>query len=144
MQYCYYCHNRLSVNTKTKDHKIPRSLGGSKYRNNIVYACSTCNNKKSKWEGQLNEFFLALKTRKTKKGEQYKGLLDKRGIMIYAQVWVRLYQQFKVYIPFDRYIPYLTAVEKYDFLQHLKKYNILTHEEWDYNQYQRELHEDDK
>ena len=89
MIYCNYCHRPLSKNNKTKNHKIPRSLGGGQYKNNVVPACSRCNNKKSKWEGQLNEFFLALKARKT--GEkQYKNLLKKRNLITYADIWIRL------------------------------------------------------
>lgn len=44
--YCFYCGEALSRKRKTKDHKLPRSKGGSNGHNNIVDACRTCNGEK--------------------------------------------------------------------------------------------------
>lgn len=43
---CHYCRAKLTINTVTRDHVEPRSLGGSNKRQNIVAACERCNRAK--------------------------------------------------------------------------------------------------
>jgi hypothetical protein len=54
---CYYCRRRTARSNEpewvanpslraTRDHKVPRSRGGSSRNDNIVLACSACNNAK--------------------------------------------------------------------------------------------------
>lgn len=43
---CFYCGKVLSNRLATVDHKIPMSRGGTNTRENIVAACSKCNNDK--------------------------------------------------------------------------------------------------
>jgi len=40
---CMYCGKKVSLNTLTFDHVIPRSLGGKTCWENIVISCSRCN-----------------------------------------------------------------------------------------------------
>lgn len=44
---CYYCGLELTKQTSTYDHVVPRSRGGRSTVENLVLACSPCNNKKS-------------------------------------------------------------------------------------------------
>jgi len=51
---CFYCNRLFTYNghsrgdtNPTRDHKIPRSRGGSEVRDNIVAACERCNNRKA-------------------------------------------------------------------------------------------------
>lgn len=44
--HCHYCGVRLTKSTRTRDHVIPRSKGGSDAGFNIVLACPGCNVKK--------------------------------------------------------------------------------------------------
>lgn len=43
---CFYCGCKLTWETKTVDHVIPRSKGGTSRAWNIVISCSTCNQNK--------------------------------------------------------------------------------------------------
>lgn len=43
---CKYCLCKLSLQTVTRDHVIPRSAGGSNQSHNIVAACEPCNRAK--------------------------------------------------------------------------------------------------
>lgn len=43
---CCYCGVSLTPGTRTIDHVIPRSLGGSNKIDNLVLACSPCNEEK--------------------------------------------------------------------------------------------------
>ena len=49
--FCVYCFNKMSMkvnreDTCTREHVLARSDGGKSDRNNIVGACSKCNNEK--------------------------------------------------------------------------------------------------
>ncbi len=44
--YCFYCNAQLTFNESTLDHVIPLSKGGSNRIENLVLACSDCNQKK--------------------------------------------------------------------------------------------------
>ncbi len=44
---CAYCGRRLSMNTVTKDHVMPRSRGGQDTMGNVVAACLPCNGTKA-------------------------------------------------------------------------------------------------
>lgn len=44
---CHYCDISLLEETKTKDHVVPRSIGGLDVRWNIVWACRDCNSDKA-------------------------------------------------------------------------------------------------
>lgn len=46
MYQCQYCHDAVTNKTATMDHVLPISLGGKTTWDNIVTACSPCNNKK--------------------------------------------------------------------------------------------------
>jgi len=39
---CHYCLTELTVLTRTKDHVVPKSIGGMDIRSNIVWACRPC------------------------------------------------------------------------------------------------------
>lgn len=41
---CVYCPTKLTLQTVTFDHLIPKSKGGKKGRRNLVPACHDCNN----------------------------------------------------------------------------------------------------
>lgn len=43
---CWYCADVLTRRTRTRDHKIAQSCGGSDDASNIVWACRACNNEK--------------------------------------------------------------------------------------------------
>lgn len=43
---CYYCGGCLAINKPSIDHKIPRALGGTHDRENLVMACEACNSAK--------------------------------------------------------------------------------------------------
>lgn len=43
---CAYCNARLSKQTRTRDHVVPRSRGGGN-KDNLVPACAPCNRAKS-------------------------------------------------------------------------------------------------
>lgn len=44
---CQYCYEKIPYIRATKDHVMPKSLGGSNDDFNIVLACRECNNKKN-------------------------------------------------------------------------------------------------
>lgn len=44
---CHYCLCAINTLTRTKDHIVPRSLGGLDVRWNIVWACRACNSAKA-------------------------------------------------------------------------------------------------
>jgi HNH endonuclease len=44
---CHLCHATLTVLTRTKEHIVPRSLGGLDTRFNTNWACRPCNSDKS-------------------------------------------------------------------------------------------------
>lgn len=44
---CHYCLRSLTVVTRTKDHIVPRALGGMDTRQNIVMSCRSCNSAKA-------------------------------------------------------------------------------------------------
>lgn len=43
---CHYCGNLIAKSRITRDHKIPKSKGGSGGKENIVPACRSCNTEK--------------------------------------------------------------------------------------------------
>jgi HNH endonuclease len=43
---CYYCHQRIDLDSATEDHKTPKSRGGQDIQENIVAACWSCNTQK--------------------------------------------------------------------------------------------------
>lgn len=43
---CFYCGKALGITTRTIDHVIPRSRGGSNRKENLVPACRPCNESK--------------------------------------------------------------------------------------------------
>jgi len=43
---CMYCSKKLTLNTGTKDHVFPVSLGGKTTMLNLVASCKPCNNRK--------------------------------------------------------------------------------------------------
>lgn len=43
---CQYCHEKIPYTRATKDHCMPRSMGGTNDDFNLVLACWECNNKK--------------------------------------------------------------------------------------------------
>jgi len=45
--HCSYCNRRLTATTVTLDHEVPRALGGSEMRHNLVLACFDCNQRKA-------------------------------------------------------------------------------------------------
>lgn len=59
---CYYCNRKTRKNGGlTKDHIIPKILGGSNYSPNVVYCCYNCNQFKGnkmpqKWFEEINEY----------------------------------------------------------------------------------------
>lgn len=47
---CHYCLEPINTLTRTRDHIVPRSLGGLDVRWNITWSCRKCNsNKASTW-----------------------------------------------------------------------------------------------
>lgn len=58
---CYYCDKMMFVKGKTKDHIIPRMLGGTNHDKNKVKACVECNSLKANFMpghlAQLIEWF---------------------------------------------------------------------------------------
>lgn len=40
---CLYCRDRLTAETATREHRVPRSLGGSDRQENIGASCQCCN-----------------------------------------------------------------------------------------------------
>src|SRR5208337_2984428 len=55
---CFYCGRVLSRKYRTRDHKRPRSKGGSNGKDNIVDSCKTCNGDKGSL--LLEEFRLVM------------------------------------------------------------------------------------
>lgn len=45
--HCHYCGVELTADTRTRDHIVPRSLGGTNAVVNATVACLPCNQKKS-------------------------------------------------------------------------------------------------
>jgi 5-methylcytosine-specific restriction endonuclease McrA len=46
MGLCYYCREPLKIELATLDHVLPRALGGTLKRSNLVIACGPCNVRK--------------------------------------------------------------------------------------------------
>ena len=44
---CFYCGEPLTKETMTRDHFIPKSLGGDDTPENIVPSCGECNHRKA-------------------------------------------------------------------------------------------------
>jgi len=44
---CHYCDIELTEENKTKDHVVPRAIGGRDVRWNIVWSCRDCNSRKA-------------------------------------------------------------------------------------------------
>jgi hypothetical protein len=42
---CHYCNKKLTIETATLEHKIPKSLGGKDSISNLALACTECNSK---------------------------------------------------------------------------------------------------
>src|SRR3954464_11632167 len=56
---CVYCGQKVTLSSFTIDHVIPSSLGGQTTWENVVTACTTCNNRKGnkRWKaGELKMF----------------------------------------------------------------------------------------
>lgn len=51
---CWYCGLKLTIETSTLDHVVPRSKGGLN-SNNTVLACKTCNAEKGSRRGLVDE-----------------------------------------------------------------------------------------
>ena len=62
---CAYCKTKLTLTTRSLDHIIPVSKGGSNNPDNLAWACSPCNT--SKGMRNLDIFLCDLKTRTEKK-----------------------------------------------------------------------------
>ena len=45
--YCHYCEIRVDHDTRSVDHVIPLSRGGSNKQDNVVLACQKCNGEKA-------------------------------------------------------------------------------------------------
>lgn len=45
-RFCVYCGERLTLQTSTVDHVIPKSKGGNNGKKNTVISCKPCNKKK--------------------------------------------------------------------------------------------------
>lgn len=43
---CYYCNEKVGINYRTVDHKIPVSRGGETIATNLVMSCERCNSEK--------------------------------------------------------------------------------------------------
>lgn len=44
---CHLCHKKLTVLTRTREHIVPRALGGLDVRWNLTMACRECNSAKA-------------------------------------------------------------------------------------------------
>jgi 5-methylcytosine-specific restriction endonuclease McrA len=55
---CWYCGDRLRRSKMSKDHQIPKSVGGTSAADNLVLACRKCNGKKA--DRDVEEYRLAL------------------------------------------------------------------------------------
>ncbi|MAF43129.1 MAG: HNH endonuclease [Parcubacteria group bacterium] len=55
---CQYCDGKFSDQELTVDHVVPRSKGGKTVWDNVVTACSTCNQKKSNYRLEDTPFTL--------------------------------------------------------------------------------------
>lgn len=65
---CFYCHAPLTDDTRTIDHVIPRSKGGTNDLWNLCLSCVTCNNNK----GDMDvSYFLSLLRGKGAKPKGY-------------------------------------------------------------------------
>ncbi len=51
---CQYCFDKIPYREATKDHCIPKSLGGTNHDFNVVLACRKCNNEKDSKYPYLN------------------------------------------------------------------------------------------
>jgi 5-methylcytosine-specific restriction endonuclease McrA len=54
---CRYCGKRISLNSMTKDHIIPKSKGGRNTYDNLICCCETCNKIKGRrdvWKTGMN------------------------------------------------------------------------------------------
>lgn len=58
---CQYCDKKLTYESSTLDHVVPRSMGGKNTWENLVLCCSHCNTLKS--NRTLHECGLSLKTK---------------------------------------------------------------------------------
>lgn len=50
---CEYCKQTMAFEDSTLDHWVPKAMGGTNQRNNLILACEGCNNKKASmtpWE----------------------------------------------------------------------------------------------
>jgi 5-methylcytosine-specific restriction endonuclease McrA len=56
--HCHWCGRDLSPDEATLDHRVPRSLGGSNGRGNLVLACAPCN--QAKGAMMPHQFWVAL------------------------------------------------------------------------------------
>ncbi len=53
---CFYCNKFLSFPDSTRDHIIPKSMGGMNVYENIVLSCQSCNNERG--DSPAEEFLL--------------------------------------------------------------------------------------
>ena len=96
---CQYCGARISLNTGTRDHVIPRSRGGADTLGNVVAACTTCNTVKDNRTPEEAGMALRakprplteeeklrclLKTVRTKERSAWLDCLRKHGISLWA------------------------------------------------------------
>jgi 5-methylcytosine-specific restriction endonuclease McrA len=46
---CQYCHEKIRLDQASRDHVIPRAIGGTNHDINLVLSCIPCNNLKDKY-----------------------------------------------------------------------------------------------
>lgn len=74
---CCYCNRKLNkMHKKTKEHIVPKSLGGTDNKLNIIYACFDCNNMRANlsFYDFRNKILMTLQTNKDIKLRQYSRL----------------------------------------------------------------------
>lgn len=52
---CFWCGCKVTAESRTLDHIVPRSAGGSNKQHNIVLACKPCNQARGSWIPDVEE-----------------------------------------------------------------------------------------
>lgn len=96
--HCFYCerefnspHHHKNCGYKTIDHIIPIIAGGKNIQENMVVACSWCNNKKGAWE--LDVFYNKILKISThpKKSQIFKNAGINLGLIMKNIMWLQKY-----------------------------------------------------
>lgn len=96
---CYYCNKKISKENATQDHLYPKNMGGVTITNNLVTACTHCNQKKSNFNENQFRTWQMLESKAQKK--KYEESIRKMNEEIRYKRGFDLPDEWISYIPVD-------------------------------------------